>query len=261
MAKRKDSEECALRILSSLGIEMDLDYYDDNSKKSMPDLKYLDGRYVEVTHTKHNNRLKKGYEGLTKYQKEQLADDSEDHFRKLCREEEKVRDALKRVISMDYERDGLNYTSKGLQKYRADCKFLKTRKGFDPTKIGFEDCYSEYNCDCPTIVHSTDKILKEITEDKGPKHSSGNTDLFVYVTGEEYRQLKEFVSGWGRNHSAAGFLQQILDSPFPTVYICEWDFDNQKYNTVNPRIVLFITENEISSEMEQKRLKWKWFNE
>lgn len=35
MAKRKDSEECALRILSSLGIEMDLDYYDDNSKKSI----------------------------------------------------------------------------------------------------------------------------------------------------------------------------------------------------------------------------------
>ncbi len=261
MCERKYSEDCALKILSSLGIQMNLNYYDNNSKESMPDLQYICGRYVEVTHTLHNNRLKMGYEGLTNYQKAQLNDNSKDHFRKLCREEEKIGNALDRVFSMDYERNGLSFTEKGIQQYRDDCKFLKERKGYDLTETDLEKRYSEFNCDCPTIVHSPYNILREITKDKGPKHSSGNTDLFVFVTEDEFRLLKEFVSEWRWNRSASGYLQQILDSPFPTIYICEWDFDNQKYNTTNPRIVMFIKEKVSSSEKERVQLKWRWFNE
>ena len=53
MIKRKRGEEEALIILKQVGIEIDEDHYDDNSKSKMPDLRYKDGRFIEVTHTRH----------------------------------------------------------------------------------------------------------------------------------------------------------------------------------------------------------------
>ncbi len=49
----KKGEKEAATILKSLGVELDESYCDNNSEKSMPDLKYKDGRFIEVTHTKH----------------------------------------------------------------------------------------------------------------------------------------------------------------------------------------------------------------
>ena len=57
MSERKKGEQEAITILKNLGIEVDNDYYDDNSHKSMPDIKCKDGRYIEVTHTHHNNAI------------------------------------------------------------------------------------------------------------------------------------------------------------------------------------------------------------
>ena len=57
MSKHKRGELEAILILENLGIEIDKDYYDDNSKKSMPDIKCKDGHYIEVTHTLHNDAL------------------------------------------------------------------------------------------------------------------------------------------------------------------------------------------------------------
>ncbi len=54
MTKRKDGEEEAITILKNLGTVVDIDYYDDNSKESLPDIRCNDGRYIEVTHTHHD---------------------------------------------------------------------------------------------------------------------------------------------------------------------------------------------------------------
>jgi hypothetical protein len=57
MQWRKKGESEAIIILENIGIEIDRDYYDDNSHKSMPDIRCKDGRYIEVTHTLHNNAI------------------------------------------------------------------------------------------------------------------------------------------------------------------------------------------------------------
>jgi len=53
----KKGELEAKKILEKLGEQFDEDYHDDNSKSSMPDLRYKKGRYLEVTHTRHNNAI------------------------------------------------------------------------------------------------------------------------------------------------------------------------------------------------------------
>ena len=60
MLKRKKGEQEAITILENLGIEIDRSYYDDNSQQSMPDIRCKDGRYIEITHTFHNNAIPKG---------------------------------------------------------------------------------------------------------------------------------------------------------------------------------------------------------
>lgn len=55
MPGRKKSELEAITILESIGIQVDRNYYDDNSHKSMPNIRCKDGRYIEITHTFHNN--------------------------------------------------------------------------------------------------------------------------------------------------------------------------------------------------------------
>lgn len=59
--------------------------------------------------------------------------------------------------------------------------------GYDYTEMDLNKRHSEFKCDNPTISFSTDNILAEITKDKGPKYINSNTDLFVFVTAEEYR--------------------------------------------------------------------------
>lgn len=57
MLKRKKGEQKAITILENLGIEIDRNYHDDNSQQSMPDIRCINGRYIEVTHTLHNNSI------------------------------------------------------------------------------------------------------------------------------------------------------------------------------------------------------------
>ena len=54
----KQGEQEAKMILERKGVAFDDNYHDDNSRPSMPDFKYLDEeRYLEVTHTLHNNAI------------------------------------------------------------------------------------------------------------------------------------------------------------------------------------------------------------
>lgn len=55
----KQGEQEAKEILQLKGYIFDNQYYDDNSSKSMPDLKFQGGNYLEVTHTQHNNKIAK----------------------------------------------------------------------------------------------------------------------------------------------------------------------------------------------------------
>ena len=57
MPGRKQGEIEAITILESIGIQVDRDYLDDNGQNSMPDIRCKDGRYIEVTHTLHNNAI------------------------------------------------------------------------------------------------------------------------------------------------------------------------------------------------------------
>lgn len=55
----KPGEREAKDILEKKGIVFNEEYYDDNSKKSMPDFMYRDGGFLEITHTKHNSAIVK----------------------------------------------------------------------------------------------------------------------------------------------------------------------------------------------------------
>ena len=53
----KQGENEAKLILETIGRRIDESYCDDNSRSSMPDLRFKSGRYIEVTHTRHNNSV------------------------------------------------------------------------------------------------------------------------------------------------------------------------------------------------------------
>ena len=212
----KLGEEEALHILKSKGIEFDNKYYDDNSHNSMPDFQYKNGRYLEVTHTRHNNRL------VTKY-----AEKSTDEKIKI---EKRVREAHQRIISCDYEREeefSWAMTENGKKQYKADKKFILRHYGDG----------SGFDCDVPIIQNTADNVLSEIVDDKGKKYPNGDTDLFIFVTGKEMDLVEECFASVRCNRYSQVFVTSIVKSPFPVIYLCEWDLIHNKYNTENPKLM------------------------
>lgn len=65
----KKGEKEAREILERKGIKFDNSYYDDNVGESKADLRYENGRFLEVTHTRHNNSI---YYSPNKFSKKQL---------------------------------------------------------------------------------------------------------------------------------------------------------------------------------------------
>ena len=119
------------------------------------------------------------------------------------------------------------------------------------TEMDFDKQFSEFKCDHPIIRFSTDNILREITKDKGKKYPDGDVDLFIFATDEEFRLMRELLPEKTWNGVASAFLKQILLSPFPRIYVCEWNFIRQEYNTKNPRLVVFYKSDDV--------LKWEWY--
>ena len=101
MAIRKKGEQEAITILEKLGIEIDKSYYDDNSHKNMPDVRCVDGQYIEVTHTLHNNVLKTG---VSNYYMLQPGEDWGDYIQRHAKVEKECSIALNRIHKMDYEK-------------------------------------------------------------------------------------------------------------------------------------------------------------
>ena len=81
----KKGEEEARIILQSLGFKFSETYHDDGSKDNMPDFMYEDGRFLEVTHTNHNNKL---YGNVTKYFKHKKGETPSEWLRRHAEMEE-----------------------------------------------------------------------------------------------------------------------------------------------------------------------------
>ena len=236
MQKRKRGELEAIIILENLGIEIDKSHCDDNSQKSMPDIKCKDGRLIEVTHTFHNNAIPKG---ISNFDRLQPGEDWDGYIQRHRDVEKACGDAYERINKRNYEKDNLRrLTSTGLDQFNKDAKLLKNHWGYDVTERDFYKQYSEFNCDHPTIVYSTKKILREITEDKAEKYPDGDVDLFIFVTEEEFRLFIEYMSQVNWNGCATGFLWQVHNAPFQTIYVCEWLFTKQEYNTDTPQLII-----------------------
>ena len=227
--KRKAGENEALQILKSKGITFNEFHFDDGKTGySMPDLQYSNGRYLEVTHTLHNNELTNPQSRM--------------FFKRTTQEQcditEKASNAYKRMRNRNYptesgKMDGL--TKEGLEQFARDKKLINHFFGELDEQTGKR---SEFKCDMPMIDFSSDNILRVIQE-KGKKHSSGNTDLFIFVTKDEYESMMHLINTRKFNSCYLSFIDVILNSPFITVYVCIWLFEEQCYVVDNPTIMKF----------------------
>ena len=246
--KRKQGEKEAITILKNLGIEVDKSYYDDNSQHSMPDVRCKNGRYIEITHTFHNNAI---FKGISKFNRLQPGEDWSGYTQRRLDIGTECSHAFKRVYNCDEKDNRWKLTPEGQAQFKKDIKLLKNHMGYDAAEIDFAKRFTEFKCDHPAIHFSTDNILREITKDKGQKYPDGNVDLFLFVTEEEFRLMKELIPQRTWNGAASGFLNQILKSPFPKIYVCEWYFEKQEYNTNNPQLIMFYKYGD--------GLKWEYY--
>lgn len=217
----KKGEAEAMQILKLKGIAFDESYCDDNSKNSMPDLRYAEGRFLEVTHTYHNNSI---VTKLNKFHQKSIEEQLEIST--------KAEEAYDRLNRLEYPQN-----EEGQKLYKADAKLLKSHFGLDVRDMTKNP--SEFNCDSPTIFCSYDNIIYEIVNDKGKKYSNGDTYLFVFVLDDEYESVKYLHNTGYQNGCYINFMNTILNSPFPTIYLCVWDFENQKYIIENPILLKF----------------------
>ena len=214
----KQGEKEAQTILDRLGISFDLSYFDDNSTQSMPDWKTTDGHYIEVTHTKHNNKIVAGGNAFSQLDTAQRLSKMEEAWAAHTRHQKK-----------DYEKDSSGHlTPAAMRQHRQDIKLIESHFGMTA-----DGKHTEFKCDMPTIEHSVDNILQEIVTDKGSKYTDGKTDLFVFVTEDEYRIFEQLFTTKDWNMAYTHFVSAISAAPFRAIYICSWDFDLQKYTTRN----------------------------
>lgn len=221
----KQGEKQAMKILEHKRIVFDTSYRDNNQTNSMPDLKYLNGGYLEVTHTKHNHSV---YLKQNQYfQKIEEQDTNTQEFER----------ASQRLWEDDYEKEDGELTEDSKKQYLKDFDICKQFLGWNSKEKQFG---SEFQSTLPVAEMSPDNILQEIVDDKGSKYKDRNIDLFIFVTQEEYNSMMWLISTAEQNNGTAiSFLRCIYNSPFPLIYICVWDLMSQKYNLKNPTLLKF----------------------
>ena len=224
---RKRGEVEAMMILQAKGIVFEQDYIDTGSENSKPDLKCSDGRYIEVTHTLHNNSIadpQKPREYIKKSFSEQyqIAVNAGEAFHRLYHGTEL------------YDRSDESNIKK-------DIKTVNDYFGKYDSRTGMR---SEFNCNMPIIECSADNILREISLDKGKKHPDGNTDLFIFVLEGEFDSMMYLIETRAYNGNYNRFMNAIVNSPFHTVYVCVWDFEKQEYILDNPKMMKYWKEND-----------------
>lgn len=223
----KKGEAEAKRILEMFGIQFDDSYQDNNVGNSMADLRYKDGRYLEVTHTRHNNGI---FIHENKFAKKS--------FEEQMEVTQKVNKAISRINNVAYKRVNGVLTSDALVQYNADKKLLKKHLNYNASKGDFHS--SEFKCDAPIIRYSADNILNEINLDKGKKYPNGDVDLFIFVTKEEFDLFFGELKQVGKNIKSNSTLKKILKSPFPVIYISIWNIKEPNYYEIDSPIVMMI---------------------
>lgn len=221
----KKGEAEAKRILEMFGIQFDDSYQDNNVGNSMADLRYKDGRYLEVTHTRHNNGI---FIHENKFAKKS--------FEEQMEVTQKVNKAISRINNADYEQVNGKLTENSSAQYKMDADLLKEHFNYDVSKV--DNRAEEFKCDRPIIQYSSDNILYEIKNDKGNKYPSGDTDLFVYVTQEEYDIFCKELKQMGKNIKSTSILKTILESPFQVIYICIWNLRKLEYKIEEPKVII-----------------------
>ena len=226
--KRKIEEDEALKILKLKGMSFKEDYGDDGKTGySKPDLQYTDGRYLEVTHTLHNNGfIKKTISDDNKCAKRHYMQKS---IEKQNEESKAAIETYDRLMRCEYPMEqkqsiGKMLTPSGMNQFKQDQKAVKNHFGYDVCT----GKWSEFNCDIPIIEHSNENILR-VVQKKGKKYTKGDTDLFIFVTEEEYDSMIYLIKTRKHNDSYNYFCNALFNSPFPTVFICKWNFDLQRY--------------------------------
>lgn len=207
--KYKQGEKEAKIILENFGFNFDDSYYDDNSQNSMADLKTLDNKFVEITHTKHNNNV------LT----------PNNFQKKPFEEQQKIYQEIQNICNKRKDKEKLT---------PSEIKKLKTHFGTKDDYLG-----SEFKCDSPMIEFSVDNIIREIKNDKGEKYKNKkNISLFCFVTEDELNLLLDLLKQ-KNNKFYDIFINTIKNSPFEYIYLCEWNFSEQNYNVIDPRLLCF----------------------
>lgn len=198
----KRGELAAKMALEKIGYQFDETYADDGSEKGdrKPDLKYADGRFVEVTHTKHPTLFAESSEYFAV------------SFTKRKELQMKYSESLKRFFSDDYPRSG-----RGRQLESDDKKVIASF-------LGLGEDASE--ADLSSIIYSKDNII-EVIREKSEKHKGKDIDLFIFVTPEEYEEV-EFIARCNemvieeKYYDLLWFV--IKNSAFYRVFICKLDF-------------------------------------
>ena len=214
MSDRKSGEDEAKIILENKGFVFNSDYSDKGIEHSKPDLQYSNGRFLEVTHTEHNNKVIQSY---TNY-------DMKTSLDKKYKDEIYCHEAYKRLISNDYSN-----TEEGLDKREKEKKFLKNHIGYDIEK----GVFSEFNCDRIAVSYSIDNI-KDVINKKSGKHNGKDIDLFIFVAEDEYRILNELLNG---KISDNGFENCIINSSFKNIFVCSWNIEENKYEVNKPKLL------------------------
>ena len=220
----KKGEQEAKTILHNKGAVFDENYCDDNSQNSMPDLRLANGRFIEVTHTQHNNGI---VMGLNDFQRKSV----EDQMSIMS----KARASYERIMSLDYPMHEGKITLEGRTALDEDVKIVKNHFGLDVSDLTRK---TEFNCDLPIIEHSVDNIIRAISS-KAQKYPNGDTDLFVFITDGEFECLYDLLETKARNGYSEHYMKRMLFSPFQVIYLCVWDFINQEYITKDPILYCF----------------------
>ena len=219
----KQGENEAKIILEKIGIIINQAYCDDNSKKSMPDLKTKDGRYIEVTHTKHNYSIPKTLNDFAKKntdEKRQISDEAHEAY---CR-----------ISKGDYQRDFFfKLTDSSKKQHEKDTKLVKNHFGIDESG----KC-SEFGCDLPIVECSLDNILETIYI-KAKKYPDRNTDLFLFMLNDEYELIIKLKRECKWNGLFSTFMNAIYQTPFQNIYLCQWDFKKQSYQLEDSVVLKF----------------------
>lgn len=211
----KKGEITAKKVLEKIGCEFDDSYADDGSEKGdrKPDLKYSDGRFVEITHTKHPN----------------LFTNSSEYFsfslEKRKEIEEQYSQALKRFFSGAYPKSG-----RGEQQESDDKKIIASFLGLG------EDADE---AELASFIYTKDNIV-EVIKEKSEKHRGKDIDLFVFVTPEEFDEV-EFIVQCNKMVGDEKYFDRlwfvIKYSCFYRMFICKLDFSDP--NAMPEKMICF----------------------